>query len=246
MGGLRSFARLGALPMARRLKQLGALAAIGVGAAGFYWLHLGSSVEWTQEAFQSYVSDLGPLGPAILVGTMAMRPFLGLPSGLILLTAGLLFGTLAGTFYGALGGTLGAVIALGVARALGRDAVQRRIGGSLAAFDDYLTRRGPPWLAAYTAIPVSVLSPVYFTAGVTRMRATPFTLAIAIGFLPTGGPLHVSGEYVPRAEQLEPRDRVGPDGPRARRHPAGAPLPVPARSSRSVPALTSGGAPRAW
>ena len=187
MGGLGAFARLGALPMVRRLKQLGALAAIGVGAAGFYWLHLGSNVEWTQEAFQSYVSDLGPLGPAILVGTMAMRPFLGLPSGLILLTAGLLFGTLAGTFYGVLGGTLGAVIALGVARALGREAVQRRIGGSLAAFDDYLTRRGPPWLAAYTAIPVSVLSPVYFTAGVTRMRATPFTLAIAIGFLPRAG-----------------------------------------------------------
>ena len=71
MGGPGAFARLGALPMARRLKQLGALAAIGVGAAGFYWLHLGSNVEWAQEAFQSYVSDLGPLGPAILVGTMA-------------------------------------------------------------------------------------------------------------------------------------------------------------------------------
>ena len=120
--------------MASRLKQLGALAVIAVGAAGFYWLHLGGNVEWTQEAFQSYLAGLGPLGPAILVGAMAMRPFLGLPSGLILLTAGLLFGTVAGTFYGALGGTLGAVLALGVARALGREAVQRRIGASLAAF----------------------------------------------------------------------------------------------------------------
>ena len=173
--------------MARRLKQLGALAAIAVGGVGFYWLHFGSSVVWTQVGFQSYVAELGALGPAILVGAMAMRPFLGLPSGLILLTAGLLFGTVVGTFYGALGGTLGAVIAFGVARALGRDAVQRRIGGRLAAFDDYLTRRGPPWLAAYTAIPVSLLSPVYFTAGVTRMRAAPFTLAIAIGFVPRAG-----------------------------------------------------------
>ena len=173
--------------MASRLKQLGALAVIAVGAAGFYWLHLGGNVEWTQEAFQSYLAGLGPLGPAILVGAMAMRPFLGLPSGLILLTAGLLFGTVAGTFYGALGGTLGAVLALGVARALGREAVQRRIGASLAAFDDYLTHRGPLWLAAYTAVPISLLSPVYFTAGVTRMRAAPFTLAIAIGFVPRAG-----------------------------------------------------------
>jgi uncharacterized membrane protein YdjX (TVP38/TMEM64 family) len=159
-----------------QLQRALALAAIAAGGAGFYWLHFGSELEWTQEAFQHYVSSLGALGPAILVGTMAMRPFLALPSGLILLTAGVVFGTVAGAFYGALGGTLGALLALGVARALGRDAVQRRIGGKLAVFDDYLKRRGAAWLAAYTAIPVSVLSPVYFTAGVTRAPRGPLHL----------------------------------------------------------------------
>ncbi len=171
----------------RWIQRILALAAIAAGGAGFYWLHFRSGVEWTEEAFQQYVSGLGVLGPAILVGTMAMRPFLALPSGLILVTAGLVFGTVIGTFCGALGGTLGAMLALGVARALGRDAVQRRIGGRLAIFDDYLQRRGAPWLAAYTAVPVSVLSPVYFTAGVTRIRAAPFTVAIAIGFVPRAG-----------------------------------------------------------
>jgi uncharacterized membrane protein YdjX (TVP38/TMEM64 family) len=172
---------------ATQLQRALALTVIAAGGAGFYWLHFGSELEWTQEAFQRYVSDLGALGPAILVGIMAVRPFLALPSGLILLTAGVLFGTAAGALYGALGGTLGALLALGVARALGRDAVQRRIGGKLAAFDSYLRRHGAPWLAAYTAIPISVLSPVYFTAGVTRIRATPFAGAIAVGFVPRAG-----------------------------------------------------------
>lgn len=169
------------------LKRALAIAALAAGGVGFYWLHFRGEIEWTQEAFQEYVSGLGVLGPAILVGALAMRPFLGLPSALILFAGGVVFGTLAGTLYGALGGTLGALIALGIARALGRDAVQRRIGGTLAAFDDYLTRRGPPWLAAYTAIPVSVLSPVYFTAGVTRIGVVPFGAAVALGFVPRAG-----------------------------------------------------------
>lgn len=174
-------------PRVRLLQRLAALATIAAGGAGFYWLHFRSGVEWTQDAFQLYVSGLGPVAPAILVGAMAMRPFLGLPSGLILVTAGLLFGTVVGTLYGALGGTLGGLIALGVARSLGRDAVQRRIGGNFARVDAYLKRRGAPWLAAYTAIPISVLSPVYFTAGVTGIGAAPFAAAIALGFLPRAG-----------------------------------------------------------
>ncbi len=169
------------------LKRVLAIGALAAGGVGFYWLHFRAEVEWTQEAFQEYVSGLGVLGPAILIGTMAIRPFLGLPSALILFAGGVVFGTLAGTLYGALGGTLGALIALGVARALGRDAVQRRIGGTLEAFDDYLARRGAPWLAAYTAIPVSVLSPVYFTAGVTKIGVAPFGAAVALGFVPRAG-----------------------------------------------------------
>ena len=164
-----------------------ALAAIAFGVMGFWWFHYQSGVEWNLASVQQFVADLGPLGPVILIGMMAMRPFLALPSAAILLAGGFLFGPAVGTLYGALGGTLGALIALGIARSLGRDAVQRRIGDRLHTIDEYLSRRGPAWLGAYTALPFSVLSPVYFTAGVTRMAALPFGIAIGLGFLPRAG-----------------------------------------------------------
>ena len=164
-----------------------ALSAIALGGVGFWWFHYQSGVEWNVTSVQQFVADLGPLGPVILIGMMAMRPFLALPSVAILVAGGFLFGPAIGPLYGTLGGTLGALIALGIARSLGRDAVQRRLGSRLQTLDEYLARRGPTWLGAYTALPFSVLSPVYFTAGVTRMPALPFGIAIGLGFLPRAG-----------------------------------------------------------
>ncbi len=173
-----------------------ALAGVAIGAGCFYWFHYESGIEWTVASVQEFVADLGPAGPLILIAMMAMRPFLALPSAAILLAAGFLFGPVVGTVYGAVGGTLGALIALGIARGLGRDAVQSRLGATLQTFDEYLSKRGAPWLALYTALPFSVLSPVYFTAGVTRMAVIPFATSIALGFLPRASFYTVLGDVV--------------------------------------------------
>ncbi len=179
------------------LKTVQRALALAVIAAGFfasYWLQAESGIEWEGESFRDYVSRLGALGPLVVVGLMAARPFLGIPSGLILFTAGLLFGTLAGTVYGALGGAIGAIGAFAVARTLGRDAIQARLGARVQELDELLARRGAPWLAVYTALPGAVLSPVFFAAGVTRMRFASFAGATASGFVPRAGLFTFLGE----------------------------------------------------
>jgi len=183
--------------MKRRHAERGlALAVVALGAAGFYWLHVRSGLEWQPEALRDYVAAMGLYGPLAFVAIMALRPFLALPSWLVLIACGMLFGPWLGAVYGTIGGLIGGALIFGIARAFGRDAVQSRIGGALRVFDDLLARRGVPWLALYTAVPISPLTPVYASAGVSRMRLAPFCGAIAVGLLPRSGVFTFAGRAV--------------------------------------------------
>lgn len=181
--------------MTRRHVERGlAVLVLALGAAGAYWLHVRSGLEWKPEALRDYVSALGLYGPITLIAIMALRPFLFLPNWLVLLACGMLFGPWLGAIYGAVGGLIGGALIFGIARAFGRDAVQSRIGGALRVFDDLLARRGVPWLALYTAVPISPLTPVYASAGVSRMRLAPFCLGISAGLLPRAGVYTFAGQ----------------------------------------------------
>jgi uncharacterized membrane protein YdjX (TVP38/TMEM64 family) len=174
-------------------RSLAALVVL-LGAAAAYWLHVRSGVEWKPEALRDYVSALGLYGPIAFIAIMTLRPFLFLPNWLVLLACGMLFGPWLGAIYGAVGGLLGGALIFGIARSFGRDAVQSRIGGALRVFDDLLARRGVPWLALYTAVPISPLTPAYASAGVSRMRIAPFCAAVSIGMLPRAGVYTFAGQ----------------------------------------------------
>ena len=172
--------------MTRRAVQRSlALLAIAAGIGGLVWLRFESGVEWRPESLRDAIADLGVFGPLAMIGIMTFRPFLGLPSWLVMLANGMLFGPVLGTVCGAVGGTLGAALIFGVARALGREAVQNYLGiGALRSFEEFLVLRGGPWLALYTAIPISWLTPVFAGAGVSRMRFAGFCVATGFGFVP--------------------------------------------------------------
>ena len=108
----------------------------------------------------------------------------------------MLFGPWLGALYATIGGLIGGALIFGIARAFGRDAVQSRIGGALRYFDELLASRGVPWLALYTAVPVSPLTPVYASAGVSHMRLAPFCVAVAIGLVPRSGVYTFAGQSI--------------------------------------------------
>jgi uncharacterized membrane protein YdjX (TVP38/TMEM64 family) len=168
----------------RTLQRALAVAAIGVGVAGFVWLHFHSGIEWSAESLRDWAAGLGVVGPLVLIGVVALRPFLGLPTWLVLVACGMLFGPWLGMVCGAVGGWLGGLLIFGIARVFGRDAVQARLGGGLRVFEDLLARRGAPWVGLYAAVPISPLLPLFASAGVSRMRLALFSAAIFVGLWP--------------------------------------------------------------
>jgi uncharacterized membrane protein YdjX (TVP38/TMEM64 family) len=179
----------------RRGVQRGlALLGLAAGIGALIWFRFGSGVEMNTESLRDAVADLGVFGPLAMIGIVAFRPFLLLPSWLVMLATGMLFGPVLGTACGAVGGVLGGVLIFGIARALGREAVQTYLRvGALRSFEEFLVLRGAPWLALYTAIPFSPLTPVFAGSGLSRMRFALFATAIAMGFVPRAGLFAVAG-----------------------------------------------------
>jgi uncharacterized membrane protein YdjX (TVP38/TMEM64 family) len=178
----------------RRLQKLLALAAILAGLGGLAYLYFDSDLQWKPESLRDHIAGLGVWGPIAMIGIMTFRPFLGLPSWLVMIATGMLFGPVLGTVCGAVGGTLGGALIFGIARALGREAVQTYLAvGTLRSLEEFLVMRGPPWLALYTAIPITWLTPVFAGAGLSRMGFGLFVTATGLGFVPRAALFAVAG-----------------------------------------------------
>jgi uncharacterized membrane protein YdjX (TVP38/TMEM64 family) len=135
-------------------------------------------------ALRERIAGFGWIAPFGFIAIAALRPVFALPSAVIMTAGGLAFGVAGGTLLSSLGFSLGAVIAFGLARGLGKDVVQQRMGERLTRADAFLSKRGPQWLAAYTALPVSVLTPVHAGAGLSSMPFVGFALWVSLGLIP--------------------------------------------------------------
>jgi uncharacterized membrane protein YdjX (TVP38/TMEM64 family) len=177
-----------------RITRAVALGVLLAGLAGAYWLHFESDVELDPDALQAWLDEVGPLAPLLFTAFVAVRPLLLLPSGVVFAIAGILFGTAEGIVWATAGGTLGALLAFTLARAIGREAIERRLSGAAERLDRHVGRRGATWLAGYTALPVTPLTPAYYAAGLTSMKPLAFTVGSAAGLVPRSALLGFFGE----------------------------------------------------
>lgn len=166
----------------RRLIVLGAIALGLFGAAAFARRALG--IDLDPGSVRSAVADLGIWAPVVYVGIMTFRIPLWLPSQLVLIAGGLVFGTAIGTLYGALGITLsGALMFLG-ARWSGRDAVMRRVPQRFTPLMEVASRRlGALFLVVATAYPLGPITAYHALAGLTAMSLGTFVAAVFLGSL---------------------------------------------------------------
>lgn len=147
-------------------------------------------------ALRQFVMGLGLAGPLAIVALMMLAILVSpIPSAPIALAAGALYGHAWGTGYIALGAELGALAAFGLARLLGRDVLQRWLGGRLPQ-----TRLGSQG-ALMAIVFVSRLLPfisfdvVSYAAGFTALTWWRFALATLAGILPASFLLaHFGGE----------------------------------------------------
>jgi uncharacterized membrane protein YdjX (TVP38/TMEM64 family) len=147
-------------------------------------------------ALRQFVMGLGLAGPLAIVALMMLAILVSpIPSAPVALAAGALYGHTWGTGYVALGAELGALAAFGLARLLGRDVLQRWLGGRLPQ-----TRLGSQG-ALMAIVFVSRLLPfisfdiVSYAAGFTALTWWRFALATLAGILPASFLLaHFGGE----------------------------------------------------
>jgi uncharacterized membrane protein YdjX (TVP38/TMEM64 family) len=176
---------------------------VGAGAvlaiAGIYWILEGAGMLATltdAHALRQYVMGLGMAGPLAIVALMILAILVSpIPSAPIALAAGALYGHTWGTAYIALGAELGALAAFGLARALGRDALQRWLGSRLPK--SRLGSQNALMFIVFISrlLPFISFDVVSYAAGLTSLTFWRFALATLAGILPASFLLaHFGGE----------------------------------------------------
>ncbi len=80
-----------------------------------------------------FLNRAGPFAPFALMGAMALAVVVSpLPSLPLDIAAGIRFGPVLGTLYAALGALVGSMISFGIARLLGRQLVEKIVGGHIS------------------------------------------------------------------------------------------------------------------
>ena len=148
------------------------------------WLRaqLGIELDLDVEAVRAFADGLGPMAPVLFVGVVAARALLWLPSQVVLIAAGLCFGTFLGALVGGAGLMLSGLFLFALARYAGRASVERRIGEKGRALLEFASRRqGAVALALGSGYPLTPLSPLQASAGLTAMPLTTFVPAAFFG-----------------------------------------------------------------
>ena len=137
------------------------------------------------QALRQWVQDMGWLGPAAVIGLMALAIVISpLPSAPIALAAGAAYGHTWGTAYVTIGAEVGALTAFVIARFLGGETLQRWFGDKLAVGLLGSQRRLMALVFGLRLLPFVSFDLVSYAAGLTPLAAWRFALATLAGVAP--------------------------------------------------------------
>jgi uncharacterized membrane protein YdjX (TVP38/TMEM64 family) len=130
------------------------------------------------------LTETGALGPAAFIGLFVVLHCVGIPIAPLVVASGAVWpkpGALAMSWLGSMGAAL---TAFGIARAAGRDWVERRLSERFRRMDRRLAERG--FLTVLLVRTFLFLPPpLDWLSGVSRIRVREFVAATAIGVLPS-------------------------------------------------------------
>jgi uncharacterized membrane protein YdjX (TVP38/TMEM64 family) len=133
--------------------------------------------------------------PLLLVSFYAIFCPLGVPASPFILAGGAIFGFFVGLIWNWIGTMLGAVLSYGLARFLGREAVERLGGARLRQAEALLRRRGAPMLIGMRFLPI----PFAFANSAAALVGVPFNRFLwttALGILPPLGAMSYAASLI--------------------------------------------------
>ena len=141
---------------------------------------------FTPEDLRTWISKLGPWGPAAYIIIYSVAPVFLLP-GLPLTIAGcMLFGPVYGTIYTAIGAPIGASVAFLTSRYLAREMVANLLKGheKLIMLDKEVEKQGWKIVAFTRLIPLFPFNLLNYAFGLTSIRFSHYVCASFVFMLP--------------------------------------------------------------
>src|SRR5690606_5228131 len=140
-----------------------------------------------QELIRDYLVGFGVWAPVVSIVLMVAQVIVvGIPATIVLFANGVAFGTLGGATLNIVGRMLGAIVAFGLARLLGKGAVEKLVGRLTHAdrFEGWMERWGGWAVFATRAIPGMPSDVFSYVAGFTNVSWRTYLVATFFGFLP--------------------------------------------------------------
>jgi uncharacterized membrane protein YdjX (TVP38/TMEM64 family) len=146
-----------------------------------YYARTELGLEFSQESVAAVVSGLGWRAWLIYLAMVIFRTFLGLPSMVVLLAGGVVFGSVLGAALGAVGIIISGLLWYGGARGAGRSFIREWLGTRADDFQRRAEAAGPFVVGISTAHPAGPLTPFHLGAGLAAVPLVPFVIAVMIG-----------------------------------------------------------------
>jgi uncharacterized membrane protein YdjX (TVP38/TMEM64 family) len=152
---------------------------------------------WVPGEVADVVRGFGAAAPVAFVVLYVALSLLLIPSSVLALTAGVLFGVVAGASLAFVGGAVSAAVGFVVGRRFGRGPIERLVGRRLEVVNRWLRRHGVVTVAIARNVPALPFGLVNYAAGCTGIPARRFLLGTVLGIVPGtvayasfGGSLH--------------------------------------------------------
>jgi len=136
------------------------------------------------EAIGAWLDGLGVWAAPVFVLIYAIGAMLFFPASVLTLAGGAVFGPFLGTALNLAGATLGATGAFLIARNLGGEWIETRIGERGAELMDGVEREGWRFVAFVRLVPVFPYGLLNYALGLTRIGVLPYALTTAICMAP--------------------------------------------------------------
>jgi uncharacterized membrane protein YdjX (TVP38/TMEM64 family) len=163
---------------------LGAIV-VAFGAIGLIRRSLG--LDFDPQSLQTLVVGMGVWAPLAFVAIVTFRVPLGLPSAVVLVGGGALFGALPGTLYGAAGILISGIFLFFAARYSGRESIMARLPRMRTFFELAGSRVGALVLILGSGYPMGPVTLCHLVSGVAGMGFLTFLVAGATGALMRAG-----------------------------------------------------------
>ncbi len=135
-------------------------------------------------SLRASVRSAGAAGGLVFVGGYAVLALLPAPKAVLTVLGGALFGWWLGTVLSLIGALVGAVVAFELGRLLGREAVERLLGGRVATVDSLLRDHGLGAVVAVRLVPLVPFTAINYASGLSGVRRRDYLVGSALGMVP--------------------------------------------------------------